>query len=90
MADRHFGWLYGVDQALFRSVYDPVAALFEGDVGIAGAVATAERFSIDLLVAKAADPAWRNRGGWVWAARPLFATPTTRVIKVSELRALLP
>ena len=90
VADRHFGWLYGVDQALFRSVYDPVAALFEGDPAVADVIATCERFSIDLLVAKAADPAWQNRGGWVWAARPVFATPTTRVIRVSALRALAP
>jgi hypothetical protein len=90
VADRHFGWLYGVDQTLFHAVYDPVAALFERNASVADVVATCERFSIDLLVAKAADPAWQNRGGWVWTGRPVFATPTTRVIEVSELRALAP
>lgn len=85
VSDTLYGSLYGVAPERVMVALRPLARVFAAPVGAAEAAATARRFGITHLVAKAADRAWVGRHGWVWTAEPLFETATTRVIAVDDL-----
>lgn len=88
-SDWQYGTLYGVDPVRAVSLRTELAALFAApSLPAAAAAALAGRYGITTLVAKAEDPAWRNRSSWVWATPPRFATGSTRVIAVADLEAL--
>lgn len=42
--------------------------------------AACRRFGIQYLLADAYDPAWNDRGGWVWALPAVVADPEFRAL----------
>lgn len=85
VADERFGWLYGVNDDLFLSVYYPVAGIFTENTTIEHVVETCRRFHIDVLVVDADDPVWSNPRSWVWTHQPYHENERTRVFRLSDL-----
>lgn len=74
----------GTDFGGSRSDCLPVQAVLASLFNTAGTYdihRICERLSIDALVAHASDPAWKDRGSWVWSNRPAIANPYIRIFK---------
>jgi hypothetical protein len=84
VADIHHGRLFGVDPDRFAEAFDGVSRLFQTGVSPAEARRVCERWHIDVLVAKPTDPAWHDRGSWVWGPTA-FANDAARVVLLRDL-----
>jgi hypothetical protein len=60
-------------------VLTPLRQIFTGpELPFASVQAACEALSIDVLVVKDTDPAWRDRRSWVWRETPLLSNPYSR------------
>jgi hypothetical protein len=59
----------------------PLQQIFEKPDGLtlANVRATCRKLSIDVLVVKDTDPAWRDKGSWVWQEPPFVSNAYARV-----------
>jgi hypothetical protein len=87
VADRD-ATLYGAPKALVRRRLHILRPVFNTGPPAWEAAVAARAAGVDVLIAKATDPAWRLRQSWVWAVPPLYATPMVRVVPVARLEAI--
>ena len=74
----------GADFGGSRSDCLPVQAVLTSLFNTAGTYnihPICEKLSIDALVAHASDPAWKDRGSWVWSNQPVIENPYIRIFK---------
>jgi hypothetical protein len=79
--------LYGASAAAVKTRIAVLSPVFTTPMPAAEAAVRARSQGVDILIAKAADPAWAARGSWVWAAPPIYAAPMVRVVEVRSLAA---
>lgn len=87
LSDRHHGHLYGVSPDRVTALMRPLAEMFAAPPLPAGQVAARARsHGIAYLVVKQGDAVWTRPDAWPWQVEPVFATATTRVVAVADLR----
>ena len=77
--------LYGASAAMVKARIAVLAPIFTTPMPAAQAAARARSQGVEILIAKATDPAWTARGSWVWAATPIYAAPMVRLVAVRSL-----
>jgi hypothetical protein len=80
--------LYGASAAAVKARIAVLSPIFTTAMPAAQAVPRARSQGVDILIAKATDPAWGARTSWVWAATPIYAAPMVRVVTVRGLEAV--
>lgn len=86
VADRE-ATLYGGSGAAVKARIAMLAPIFTTAMPAAQAAARAQSQGVEILIAKATDPAWAARGSWVWATAPIYAAPRVRIVTVRSLEA---
>jgi hypothetical protein len=81
--------LYGASGAAVKARVAVLSPIFSTAMPAADAAARARSQSVDMLIAKASDPAWAAAGSWVWATAPIYAAPKVRVVAVRSLEATI-
>jgi len=79
--------LFGASKAAVAERVAVLTPIFTTPMPAAEAARRARSQGVDILIAKATDPAWMARASWVWAARPIYAAPMVRVVTVRSLDA---
>jgi hypothetical protein len=74
------GTEFGGDTGRCPPVQDAIAGLFN-QPGEANIDELCSRLSIDVLVARKTDPAWRDRNSWVWKNAPIVANSYIRAFR---------
>lgn len=71
---------FGGDASKCSPVQNMIAALFNSDAD-PNIDAICKELSIDVLVARASDPVWRNRSSWVWTNVPMVENSYIRAFR---------
>jgi hypothetical protein len=79
--------LFGASGTAVKARIAVLSPIFTTPMPAAEAAARARSQGVDILIAKATDPAWAARGSWVWATAPIYAAPMVRVVTVQSLGA---
>jgi hypothetical protein len=79
--------LFGASRAAVKGRIAVLSPIFTTAMPPAEAAARASSQGVEILIAKATDPAWAARGSWVWATAPLYAAPMVRIVTVRSLEA---
>ncbi len=80
-----FAGLYGAPQAAVLQRFNEVFPIFAVSSPPSAVRARAAANGIDALIVTADDPVWANRTSWVWRARPVYASPSVRIVPVGAL-----
>jgi len=79
--------LFGASGAAVKARIAVLSPIFITPMPAADAARRAQSQGVDILIAKATDPAWTAKGSWVWATPPIYAAPMVRVVTVRRLEA---
>jgi hypothetical protein len=79
--------LFGASGTAVKARIAVLSPIFTTPMPAAEAAFRARSQGVDILIAKATDPAWTARGSWVWTTPPLYAAPMVRVVAVRGLEA---
>jgi hypothetical protein len=79
--------LFGASGTAVKARIAVLSPIFTTRMLAAEAALRARSQGVDILIAKATDPAWTARGSWVWTTPPLYAAPMVRVVAVRGLEA---
>lgn len=71
---------FGGDASKCSPVQNTIAALFNSDAD-PNIDAICKELSIDVLVARASDPVWRDRSSWVWTNVPMVENSYIRAFR---------
>lgn len=85
IADTTLGQLYGVNRDTFYTYYAEVARIFEDQNTPVEVEAMTNKYDIDLLVVKKADPVWGNSASWVWRSSPIYQNEYCKVFSTRQL-----
>jgi hypothetical protein len=77
--------IFGVSKSAVKTRIAALSPIFTTPMPAAEAGARARSQGVDILIAKATDPAWAARTSWVWAAPPIYVAPMVRVVTVRDL-----
>jgi len=77
--------LFGASGPAVKTRISVLTPIFTSAMPAAEAAARARSQGVDILIAKASDPAWAARGSWVWATAPVYSSPRVRVVTVQSL-----
>jgi len=77
--------LYGASGAAVKARIAALAPIFTTPMPATEAAIRARSQGVDILIAKATDPAWSARNSWVWATAPIYSGPMVRVLTVRSL-----
>jgi hypothetical protein len=77
--------LFGASKAVVEARVAVLTPIFTTPMSAHAAASAAKSQGVDILIAKATDPAWAARGSWVWATAPIYAAPMVRVVTVRGL-----
>jgi hypothetical protein len=77
--------LFGASDTAVKARIAVLAPIFMTPMPAGQAAARARSQGVDILIAKATDPAWAARNSWVWATAPIYAAPMVRVVTVRRL-----
>jgi hypothetical protein len=77
--------LFGASGTAVKTRIAVLSPIFMTPMPAAEAAVRARSQGVDILIAKATDPAWTARGSWVWATAPIYAAPMVRVVTVRSL-----
>jgi len=92
MGDPECGSPFGGDLRKCKQMYPYVAAVFNSPEAIRNwsLERLCDEFHINVLVATDADPAWRDRYGWVWIKPALSTNPALRAVPCGAGARTLP
>jgi hypothetical protein len=79
--------IFGVSKAAVKARIAALDPIFTTAMPAADAAVRARSQGVDILIAKATDPAWSARSSWVWATAPVYSSPMVRVVTVQSLAA---
>jgi hypothetical protein len=77
--------LFGASGTAVKGRIAVLSPIFTTPMPATEAAVRARSQGVDILIAKATDPAWAARGSWVWATAPIYSGPMVRVITVRSL-----
>jgi hypothetical protein len=84
ISDRHNARLFGAPDAPVARRLGDLIPVFAAPMPVGEARRRLADHFVDIAVATAADPVWRDRASWVWASPALFESRRVRIVPVRE------
>jgi len=77
--------IFGVSKSAVKARIAALSPIFTTPMTAAEAAVRARSQGVEIMIAKATDPAWASPASWVWATAPIYQAPMVRVVTVRSL-----